>query len=1715
MVYPVKWLTAWKDSRVKLINHFDKIKKLNKRLVTFLAVSLIAITAIATRFALGAGSGVLIVTVNDNDIQVGENVVVTVTANSGTEPVNVARARVSFDPTKWQYLSEDYTGVPFPNRTPDNPPRDGPNYHEVTGYTIDGPYPSGTFVIGRFTLKSIAATTGTTPLDIVMSESELYSNTNGDPFLGTATNTAVTINNPPDVKDPSVPVVTGASHACSPTSQVTVSWNASTDTQDTSTTPPTPASGMSKYYLRRGTSTTNIKVVNHTGASSYSTVDNTSTFTAGTTYQYKIIAVDVAGNESDPGIAPNVTIPNPACVDSTPPSNVTSLDGTYSSTPAPNFDLTWTRATDNISVHHYKIWVNGVEQSVEVPQSASTPIVYEYTPAVAPTPGDYNFQVKAVDASGNYSANFSNTKTIPVTDTSPPDAPGNFSVQHQPGPPKSNRLTWTKPNDNVATTGYFIYRNGTTPTHLVTTINNGNIVSYDDTQAAALIAGSSHIYIIRAFDAANNISAQATTGLQVPDTEAPAPAPTIKSHVLQVTPQKITFELNTPLPTDASSFTYNLYQGATGCTTLRQQNITLDAQNKFEYTPSTPLAYGTYNFRITAVDTASTPNETACSNAHQVPIPDTEAPTPVPSIVSHTLSSSPQSITFTINPSTDNSGVAPRYRLYQDGGATPVLNNITLSSNTFVYTPSTPLSAGAHTFTLKAFDGASPPNETVLSSPYSVPVPDTTKPNPIDDLQGVKQSSPAQVQLTWTNPGDNVVVTNYRVSRVNPDGTISALGTTTSTSFNDTSSLTQVGDYVYTVYAQDAASNESDPSNPVTITNTDDQEPTPPANFVATYQESPARIDLTWTASTDNIAVTGYRIYRSDVGSTPIATVAGSVLAYTDTTLLSPGTYTYYVTAIDDGLLESDPSNNDDATVPVPPNNCPTTPTGLNATFQPSPAQINISWTGSTDSDGSVVRYEVWRDGVWVKNVSHPTTTTSDNSSGSLTPGNHTYVIYAVDNDNCFSAASTPDTVTVPDTEKPTTPSNLSVVRQTEPSVRNRITWTASTDNVAIDHYEVYRDGTALANRIAANVASTATSFNDNSAAGQVPGIHTYTVIAVDTATPTKNQSDHQNPAASLTVPDVTPPAAITDLSASVQTDPNQVVLTWSAPTDNVGVIGYRIFRDGTQIDTTGLTTYNDTAELSIGNHTYTVRAYDGATPPNVSGPSNAETVNIGDYEDPTPPANFTATFNSNPYGVSMNWDEATDNSGVIDHYNIYRDGTYINQVTGLTYTDTTVLSYGDHTYHVTAVDGSERESDPSESATISAPDMTAPTAPSNLAASYQSSPEQINLTWDASTDSDTGVERYEIYREGETEPIGSTNATQYVHSGPFGAGEYRYVVYAIDGAEAPLGPNRSDASNEAVVSVPDTEAPTAPGGLSGEFVNPDKIELDWQASTDNVAVDHYSIKRDGVEVGTSPASQTSFTDGVAGLPTGDYTYTVTAFDTASPTPLESDPSNQVTVTIPEPDNEPPTQPTNLTANYDAGAQRTALNWTAATDNTGVVGYSVVMDGTIEVGTTASTSFNHTSYLAPGNHTYQVFAYDARDHQSPGSNIVTITVPAEDRGAVEEKYVFYPSRISDDTESVEYYVDDELVATETEEPFSTVIDTTELPDGEHCLTTKSTNSNGKQNSNKDCSLVVDNRSGLERLIPLRSRDRALLGMALGMTAMAGGFYLFYYKRHHH
>ncbi len=107
-------------------------------------------------------------------------------------------------------------------------------------------------------------------------------------------------------------------------------------------------------------------------------------------------------------------------------------------------------------------------------------------------------------------------------------------------------------------------------------------------------------------------------------------------------------------------------------------------------------------------------------------------------------------------------------------------------------------------------------------------------------------------------------------------------------------------------------------------------------------------------------------------------------------------------------------------------------------------------------------------------------------------------------------------------------------------------------------------------------------------------------------------------------VADTTAPSAPGLLTATARSS-SQVSLTWGPSTDNVGVTGYRVYRNGAQVGTTTATSYVDEGLTAGSAYSYTVRAYDAAGNPGP--PSGAVTVTI-----PLPPPIAGAVYASSTW---------------------------------------------------------------------------------------------------------------------------------------------------------------------------------------------------------------------------------------------------------------------------------------------------------------------------------------------------------------------------------------------------------------------------------------------------------------------------------------------------
>jgi beta-lactamase superfamily II metal-dependent hydrolase len=221
---------------------------------------------------------------------------------------------------------------------------------------------------------------------------------------------------------------------------------------------------------------------------------------------------------------------------------------------------------------------------------------------------------------------------------------------------------------------------------------------------------------------------------------------------------------------------------------------------------------------------------------------------------------------------------------------------------------------GLATFTVSA-DGnvTQGPNELAISGlprtfdlDDAPPAPDTTPPATAITAPGAGSTVSGTVSVT-ASASDNVGVARVEFYL---DGALQLTDTVAPYGWSWDTKTAANGAHSLACSAFDAAGNRGD-SAPVSVTVDNAADATPPsapASLTATGGQK--RITLQWTASTDNVGVTGYQVWSATSASGPFAQIASTTgTSYTDTGLPRQATRYYYVRAFDGAGNVSAPSN--------------------------------------------------------------------------------------------------------------------------------------------------------------------------------------------------------------------------------------------------------------------------------------------------------------------------------------------------------------------------------------------------------------------------------------------------------------------------------------------------------------------------------------------------------------------------------------------------------------------------------------------------------------------------------------------------------------------------------------------------------------------------------------------------------------------------------------
>jgi hypothetical protein len=320
----------------------------------------------------------------------------------------------------------------------------------------------------------------------------------------------------------------------------------------------------------------------------------------------------------------------------------------------------------------------------------------------------------------------------------------------------------------------------------------------------------------------------------------------------------------------------------------------------------------------------------------------------------------------------------------------------------------------------------------------------------------------------------------------------------------------------------------------------------------------------------------------------------------------------------------------------------------------------------------------------------------------------------------------------------------------------------------------------------------------------------------------------------------------------------SQINLSWAKSTDGSGstLVGYYVYRNGVQVPgfapAIPTPTFNDTGLTELTNYTYTVAAFDNATPANVSAQSaSSPQIRTLDQTAPSPAPAITSSVAVSASQINLAWSGSTDSGTGLAGYQVFRDGTGLTPVgpAVTSFSDTGLAEYTSHTYYVQAFDGATPRNNATSATTapIFTLDQTPPILQPPLSATATSQ-STIGLIWQRSTGDPTpgaGFAGYSVYRNGVAIsgllPIATVT---FNDTGLAPATTYNYTLIATDLASPP-----NSSSLTASATTPSNIPNTPPGtpAPSGIVTTATWTEV-WSASAGPVA--YYILNKTG---GTGP----------------------------------------------------------------------------------------------------------------------------------------------------------------------------------------------------------------------------------------------------------------------
>jgi len=628
-------------------------------------------------------------------------------------------------------------------------------------------------------------------------------------------------------------------------------------------------------------------------------------------------------------------------------------------------------------------------------------------------------------------------------------------------------------------------------------------------------------------------------------------------------------------------------------------------------------------------------------------------------------------------------------------------------------------------------------------------------------------------------------------------------------------------------------------------------------------------------------------------------------------------------------------------------------------------ATPTFTWAASSDSGSGMAKYQLYIHSSLTQ-IDIPASQTSYTLSSPLEAGTHTWYVIAVDGAGNATTSTATNTLNVADVVPPVTsmstnPSYTSGWFKTSPSI------TLTRNEPGTTYYQW--DSTS----------TTGWQTYTGSITAQ-EGQHTLYYYSADTFNNTE-----ANKSQTFKV-DLTPPSAF-DISSPTDgssTDNKSLpTFTWVASSDSgSGVAKYQLYIDNTVKQSNispSQTSYTLTSSLAAGTHTWYIQAMDAAG--NVTNSTSTFSLNVQDIIAPvtTISTNPSYTNGSNGWFKTAPVVTLTRNEVGTTSYQLDLSGL-------VTYTGSFAIPEGQHTLTYSSVDTSNNtETNKTQSFKI---DAVAPSAFDISSPADGSSTDNASLptfTWAASSDSGSGMAKYQFYVDGvlSRDSI-SPSSTSYTVSTPLTPGSHTWYIQAVDSAGNTTKSTSTFTINVADVVPPATALstnPSSPDGSGGWFVTAPVITL----TRNEPGATYYQWDS------TSPSGwQTYATGGITG-PEGKHTLYYYSDDTSANTETVKSKAFNVDLSAPAAFNIGSPADNSSTNNVT----KPTFTWTASSDSvSGVAKYQLYVDGSLnrDYLSASSTSYTMTTPLDAGAHTWNVKAVDVAGNAVSSTATFTLNV---------------------------------------------------------------------------------------------------------------------------